>query len=57
MVVAAALVSFWQEWRAATLVGLCGFGVPGVLRAALLAAVAGLCLPFAAAGVRRYQHG
>src|SRR5215210_117855 len=39
---------------AATLVGIRGFGVPGALRVALLGAIVGFCIPFAAEGVRRY---
>jgi hypothetical protein len=41
---------------AATLIGICGFGVPGALRAALLGTVAGFSLPFAVEGVRRYRR-
>jgi hypothetical protein len=40
----------------ATLVGLIGFGAPPVLRAALLGAVFGLCMPFLFGGGRRYAH-
>jgi hypothetical protein len=35
-------------------VGFYGFGAPDVVRAALLGAVGGSCVPFAAEGTRRY---
>jgi hypothetical protein len=38
----------------ATAVGLLGFGAPAPVRAALLGAVFGICVPFAVEGVRRY---
>jgi hypothetical protein len=38
----------------ATLVGVCGFGTSGELRAALLGTVAGSCVPFLFEGARRY---
>jgi hypothetical protein len=37
----------------ATLVGICGFGTSGPLRALLLGSVAGFCVPFAIEGARR----
>jgi hypothetical protein len=38
----------------ATLVGICGFGTSGPLRALLLGGVLGFCAPFAVEGARRY---
>ena len=40
---------------AATSVGFYGFGASDVVRAALLGAVGGSCVPFAAEGTRRYM--
>jgi hypothetical protein len=41
---------------AAPAVGLVGFGAPGAVRAALLGAITGFCLPFAVEGVRRHSR-
>jgi hypothetical protein len=67
---AAGLGSSWEAWRgaadrrrwplvqvgvaAAVLIGIYGFGVPGALRAGLLAVIAGFCVPFMTEGLRRY---
>jgi hypothetical protein len=67
---AAGLGSSWEEWRgdggrrrwpllqvgvaAATAIGIYGLGAPAAVRAGLLAAIAGFCVPFMAEGLRRY---